>query len=80
MTAKESLLSTSKQRRKKDQGATPEEALEAINSYYENISDDQFAEDVRGACADYEEGSIESPPIRTEEENSGHRSSVKRSL
>ena len=77
LTAKESPFSTSKQDQK-DQGATPEEALEAINSCYEDVSDDQFVEDVRGACANFEGRLIESS-TRTEEENPGRRLPVKRS-
>lgn len=72
MTAQKGSLPTSRNGIHEGQGASPEEALEAINSYYENVSDDQFIEGVRDACADVERGSI-APPARAEEENSESR-------
>lgn len=78
MKDKENSLSASKPGLQKNEGATPEDALEAITSYYENVSDAQFAEDVRNSCFDGKGGSIESPTSAEEEDKSDHQSSVLR--
>lgn len=69
MKAKKSSLASRKHGAQKDEGATTEEALEAINAYYEDVSDEQFAEDVRNACISGREGSNKSSPLADDEQS-----------